>query len=261
MFLVIGASGTVGRHVAAGLPGPVRRLARTARPGFVAGDLREPDSLIPALDGVDRVFLLWPGPATAGIEAAVSVLASRVRRIVYLSAVGAPSGFWGDVETAVAGSGVDWTFLRAGGFATNTLSWAGMIRADGVVRWPYGRAARSLVHERDLADAAVAALTTDAHIGRTYELTGPESLTQAEQVRQIGDAIGRELRWEELPSGRALSRLTAEMGDADFAAGALRYWVTLVDRPEPVRDGVPLVTGHPARTFRSWARDHASDFY
>jgi uncharacterized protein YbjT (DUF2867 family) len=258
MFLVIGASGNVGRHVAAGLPAPVRKVARTARAGFVRADLSDPDSLIPALDGVDRVFLIWPGPATPGIGPAVSAIASQVRRIVYLSAISAETGFWGEVEKAIAGAGGEWTFLRAGGFATNTLGWADMVRRDGVVRWPYGRAARSLVHERDLADAAVRALTTDDHVGRTYNLTGPEALTQAEQVRQIGEAIGREVRWEDLPSGAARPMLVRQMGS--LGESALRYWASLVDHPEPVTDGVERVTGHPARTFRSWAADHAADF-
>lgn len=258
MFLVIGASGNVGRHVAAGLPAPVRKVARTARPGFVRADLSEPDSLIAALKGVDRVFLVWPGPATPGIGPAVSVIASEVQRIVYLSAISAETGFWGEVEKAIAEAGVEWTFLRAGGFATNTLGWAGMIRRDGVVRWPYGQAARSLVHERDLADAAVRSLTSDDHVGRTYDLTGPEALTQAEQVRQIGEAIGREVRWAEMPSAVARPMLVEMMGP--FGESALRYWASLVDHPEPVTDGVELITGHPARTFRAWAADHAADF-
>ncbi len=142
-----------------------------------------------------------PRSGAQGGRTARSGLA-RTDLIVYLSAISAGNGFWGEVETAIADTSVQWTSLRAGGFATNTLGWADTIRRDGVVRWPYGRAARSPVHERDLADAAVRALTTDDHVGRTDDRTGPESLTQAEQVREIG----------------------------------------------------------AARTFRSWALDHAADF-
>jgi uncharacterized protein YbjT (DUF2867 family) len=126
------------------------------------------------MDGVDKVFLLWPGPSPTGIEAAVEALAARAKHIVFLSAISAEQGFWGDVEKAIVARGVDWTFLRAGGFATNTLGWAEMVWRDGVVRWPYGAAARSLIHERDLADVAVRALTEPGHVGQTYDLTGPE---------------------------------------------------------------------------------------
>lgn len=259
MILVTGATGNVGRHVLAGLADAghdARGLSRRPGPGLVAGDLH---GELP-LDGVDTVFLLWPGPDPAGIEPAVDRITARVRRVVYLSALAADQGFWGTVEKAVAGSGVEWTFLRPGGFAANTLGWAEMIRRDGVVRWPYGAAARSLIHERDIADVAVRALTTDELVGQRPELTGPAAVTQADQIRQIGAAIGRELSWVELSAEAARRQLLAEWGDAAFVDGALTYWASLVDHPEPVTDTVERITGHPARTFRQWAQDHAEEF-
>ena len=57
--------------------------------------------------------------------------------------------------------------------------WADQIRDAGVVRWPYGQAARSLIHERDIAAVAIRALTDDGHAGARYVLTGPETLTAA----------------------------------------------------------------------------------
>jgi uncharacterized protein YbjT (DUF2867 family) len=173
--LVTGATGNVGHHVVAGLRDAgvtVRALSRdpssSRLPAGVAtlgGDLTDPGSLRQAAAGADAAFLLWPLPAAQGAEAAVGALAGQVRRIVYLSAMsvrdGAPSaenGVWGQVEQAIRQSGAEWTFLRAGGFATNTLAWAEQIRSRGAVRWPYGQAARSLIHERDIAAVAVRAL-------------------------------------------------------------------------------------------------------
>ena len=66
------------------------------------------------------------------------------------------------------------------------------------MRWPYGEAARSLIHERDIAAVATLALTEDGHRGSRYVLSGPETLTQVEQVQVIGESIGRPVRWEEL---------------------------------------------------------------
>ncbi|MGH8903742.1 MAG: hypothetical protein ACRDYA_19225 [Egibacteraceae bacterium] len=106
--------------------------------------------------------------------------------------------FHAGVERLIERSRLEWTFLRPSGFAANTLAWAPQIRADGVVRWVYGTAARSLIHERDIAAVAVRALTGDGHGGAKYVLTGPQPLTQAEQVRPIGEAISRPLRWEEI---------------------------------------------------------------
>jgi len=268
MILVTGATGNVGRHVVDGLVAAgsdVRALTRTpARARLpdgvdaVRGDLLEPGSL--DLDGVDRVFLVWPGPSAAGIAAAVDAITKQARRVVYLSAMSAENGFWGEVEDAIERSGVDWTFLRPGGFATNTLGWAESIRTYGEVRWPYGEAARSLIHACDIADVAVQALTEDGHVGRRYVLTGPAAVTQAEQARLIGEAIGRDLRWVELPPEIARQQLLEAWGDEAFVDGALSYWASLIGNPELVTDSVRRVTGHPARSFARWARDHAEDF-
>ena len=95
------------------------------------------------------------------------------------------------VEDAVKAAGVDWTILRCGGFATNTLTWAASVRAEGAVRFPYGEAALALLAEQDVAAAAVRVLLDSGHAGQTYALTGSESLTQIQQAEAIGKAIGR----------------------------------------------------------------------
>jgi len=244
-------------------PGSARLPAGTE---VVRGDLTDPGSMAGHLDGVRAAFLLWPGFSAAGAGPLVDVLASRVPRIVYLSAMNvrderrpAENGVWGQVEDAISRTGAERTFLRAGGFAANTLGWADQIRS-GVVRWPYGQAARSLIHERDIAAVAVRALTADGHAGATYVLTGPEAVTQADQVRMIGEAIGRPVRWEDVPPELAREHLLPIMGDLAVVDGALRYWASLVSEPEPVTRTVEQVTGVPARTFRVWAADHAADF-
>jgi uncharacterized protein YbjT (DUF2867 family) len=277
-ILVIGATGNVGRHIVTRLSDlgvSVRALSRdpardpARRPAgvtAVTGDLSHPETLREAAAGADAAFLLWPFRTAEGADAAVAALASQVPRIVYLSAISvrdeAPPehGMWGQVEQAIERSGADWTFLRAGGFATNALGWADEIRSQGVVRWAYGQAARSLIHERDIADVAVRALTDAKHSGAKYVLTGPEAVTQADQARLIGEAAGLPVRWEETPAEEVLGQLAASTGDEAFAAHALHYWASLVARPEPVTPTVQEVTGHPARTFAEWARDHADDF-
>ncbi|SCE74750.1 SDR family oxidoreductase [Micromonospora mirobrigensis] len=276
MILVTGATGTVGREVVSLLAARGERVrAVTRKPEaaelpagveVVATDLADPASLAPHLAGVAAVFLIWPftDPAVARTHApeVARLAAERGARVVYLSAPGAdqPDTFWGIVERAVEASGASWTFLRPVGFAANTLMWAEQIRAGDVVRWPYAAAARSLVHERDLAEVAVAALTTDRHLGDRLLISGPETLTQEEQVHTIGRVIGRELRWAEQPLDEARRMLTAAFGDPAFADAALAGWAAFVDRPEAVTDTVERVTGHPARPYADWVADHADDF-
>ncbi len=151
--LVTGATGRVGRAVIAELLGsgvPVRALTRTpattalpATAEVVAGDLIQPDSLGPALQGVRAVFLLWTAPlATAA--AVVERLASHTRRVVFLSSPHqTPHPFFrqpnpmarlhAEIERLIVAAGLESTFIRPGIFASNAQFWWGpAIRVDGV---------------------------------------------------------------------------------------------------------------------------------
>ena len=102
-------------------------------------------------------------------------------------------------RAAIAATGLESTIIRPGMFASNALFWwATAIRADGVVRWPYGAAETAPVDDRDVAAVAARTLYQDGHAGGDYVLTGPESLSQAEQVGIIGDVLGRRIAFEEL---------------------------------------------------------------
>lgn len=278
MILVTGATGNVGRRVVERLVAAghgVRAVTRdpsraNLAPGVeaVAADLADPQSLRPHLDGVTAVFLIWPFvDSAAAVELAPRVAevlaAAGTPRVVYLSAASAeadPDSFWAVVERAIASSGQPWTMLRPTGIATNALGWAAAIRAEGVVRWPYGDAARSMVHEDDIAAVAVEALTRDGHDKQIYVLTGPRTVTQAEQVRLIGEAIGRDLRWQDVPADAVRPMLAAAMGSAAFADAALTGWASFVQTPEQVTGDVEAILGRPARTFAEWAADHRADF-
>ncbi|TDE37790.1 NAD(P)H-binding protein [Actinomadura sp. 6K520] len=278
MILVTGATGNVGRRVVErlvaaghGVRAVTRDPSRANLPAAVeaaAADLADPETLRPHLDGVRAVFLIWPfvDPAAAAQLAprVVDVLTGAGSpRVVYVSAASAetdPDSFWAVMERAITASGLPWTMLRPTGIATNTLGWAAPIRAEGVVRWPYGAAARSMVHEDDIAAVAVEALTSDRHDKQTYVLSGPETVTQAEQVRIIGEVIGRDLHWQDVPAEAVRTMLAEEMGSPAFADAALATWAALVETPEQVTGDVAAVLGRPARTFAQWAADHAADF-
>jgi uncharacterized protein YbjT (DUF2867 family) len=274
MILVTGATGNVGGSVVRQLLDVGENIrALTRDPGaarlpagvdVVGGDLADPSTLAGAFDGIDRMFL-FPVPATA---AAVTELAVRagVRRVAVLSssAVTQPgdnmvSVMHRTVEDAVLRSGLDATFVRPGGFATNTLSWAPSVRAEGVVRAPYPGAAMNSIHEADIAAVATAALLDDKHAGAAYQLTGPASITQAEQVRAIAAATGREVRFEELTPERARAAM-AQVMPAEIADLMLGYLAGSVDTVAEVLPTVEQVTGRPARTYAEWAADHAADF-
>ena len=205
-------------------------------------------------------------------------------RIVYLSSlsvrdnvarqVGPISAFHADIERLIERSGMRWTFLRPSGFATNTLIWAPQIRASGTVHWPYGAAQRSLIDERDIAAAATRVLLEQQHDGAKYVLTGPQALSQCEQLKTIGDAIGRSLRYQEIPPAGARQALLSAWGIPRIAArllpsrslprqmvdSMLAAWANMVTDPEPITGTAQAITASPARTFREWAHEHAAQF-
>src|SRR5205814_2778468 len=216
--LVTGATGGVGRLVVAELLDagvPVRALTRRPAAGLpaavevVSGDLTVPESLDAALQGVGAVFLVWTvPPATA--PAVVERLATHARRVVFLSSPHrTPHPFFqqpnpmavlhADIERLIAAAGLEWTIIRPGMFASNALFWwAAAIRADGVVRWPYGAAETAPVDDRDVAAVVARTLYQDGHAGGDYVLTGPESLSQAEQVDIIGEVLGRRVQFQQV---------------------------------------------------------------
>ena len=261
-ILVTGATGNVGKHVVSELAGagiPVVGISRHPGEHGVYGDLTDVRTLQSAMEDVESVFLIWPGFGGEMAAPVIDLIAERARRIVYLSASEPAGTFHADIERRIERSGLSWTFLRPGGFATNTLGLAEQIRT-GLVRWPFGESARALIHEKDIAAVAVHVLMSAGHSGAKYVLSGPEVITQAEQVRVIGEVVGREVRWEDLPPEVAREQLLAAWGNADFVDGALRAWSAFVDSPELATGAVQALTGRKPRTFREWAVDHADDF-
>jgi len=279
-ILVTGATGRVGGQVVSQLLDTgvaVRALTRnpdaTALPDgveVVGGDLSDADTLDAALDGVDAVLLVFPTiQADHAAAAVIAKIAEHVTRIVYLSAAGVGDnpdepadgiiGSHARVERLIERSGMEWTFLRPSGFAANTLMWADQIRAGNVLRWFYGAATRTLIHEHDIGAVAVRTLTEEGHGGMRYHLTGPSQLTQVEQAHAIGEAIGRPVRFEELAPEVARQELLASV-PAALVDSILDGHAEMVRHPEPVTSTVEDLTGIRARTFQQWAVDHTSDF-
>jgi uncharacterized protein YbjT (DUF2867 family) len=133
------------------------------------------------------------------------------------------------------------------------------IRIGNVVRWPHAAAPTAPIDERDIAAVAVRALCEDRHAGAEYVLTGPQSLSQVEQVYTIGSVIGRSLRIEEISPDEARRELLALM-PAVVVNMLLDAWAAAIGQPAFVTSTVAELTGAPARTFLDWATDHAAEF-
>jgi len=277
-ILVTGATGRVGGQVLSQLRASgaeVRAMARNPETAklspeveVVRGDLTLPESLDKCLEGIQTVFLLWFAPPDTA-AAALERFTRHARRVVFLSSPyktahplfqqpNPSAALHAEIERLIQMSGVEWTFLRPGMFGSNALFWwAPQIRAGDVVRWPYAETPTAPIDERDIATVAVRALCEDGHAGAEYVLTGPESLSQAEQVATIGKAIGRTIRMEEMTPDEARRECGMPPPVIDMLLNA---WAAAAGQPALVTGTVREVTGKEPRTFYDWAKEHAGDF-
>jgi uncharacterized protein YbjT (DUF2867 family) len=276
MILVTGATGNVGSalvRVLAEAGEPVRALIRSeaGRDGLAAGvegvvgDLNRPESLEPALAGVRGVHLL---SGYADMPRALDLMRrAGVERVVLQSSSSVPGGdmtnavarYHIESEAAVRESGLQWTFLQPNSFMSNTLQWADQLRAGDVVRAPFGGVRVATIDPGDVAAVAAVALTRPGHEGRSYRLSGPESLLPAERVALLGRAIGRELRFEPQSDAEARAEMSASM-PPEYVDAFMSFFADGTLDESEVLPTVEEVTGRPPRSFAEWAAAHAEAF-
>lgn len=283
MILVTGAGGTIGAALipelmTANQPFRVAfhssakaESARASGLDAVALDFAKPETLAPALQGVDTVFLLGTG-YTGQSQAEINVVhASRgagVRKIVKLSVWGAEDeGFsfakvHRKVEREIEASGLAWTFLRPNGFMQNVVNYmSGTIKAEGVFYSPTADARVSHIDARDIARVAAIALTSRAHEGKAYSLSGPVALSYADIAQTLSRVLGRSVTYVPVPDDGAR---------AGMIAGGIPepYADALIDLNRAYRLGAAAqvttavrdVTGRDPVTFEQFVRDHAAAF-
>jgi (4-alkanoyl-5-oxo-2,5-dihydrofuran-3-yl)methyl phosphate reductase len=280
MIVVTGASGNVGGEVVQLLHKRGERLRVLVRdPARVAAleagveravaDLTRPETLEAAMRGAEKLFLVVAGERGAETTRNAAQAAARagVKHIVMLSSgtvniPGAQIGAWHrEREVAVEESGVAWTFVQPNAFMANTLRWAPTIKAQGVVYQALTTAKSAPVHEHDMAAVSVAALTTPGHEGQRYAVTGPESLTAADQVATLSRVLGRELELVEVPPARAIEGMQRGGMSAEMAAAVMQLIeVAHATGNHKISPWVETLTGRPGLTYEAWAREHAAAF-
>ncbi|WP_406191231.1 NAD(P)H-binding protein [Streptomyces griseus] len=269
-ILVTGATGTVGRRVVEQLlerGEHVRALTRDparaelpAGVDVVRGDLTDPASLEPALDGVTGLHLItFGGGLFAPLETGEEILGlareAGVRRVTVLHGGGGTP-----MENAVRASGFDWTVVMPVEFMANALEWAPGIRSEGVVREPFVDRLSAMVHESDIGAVAAVALTEDGHGGQEYLVTGPQVLTVRDKTAAVGAARGADVELVELTEEQALESWRGQGMPEDVIAFLIDVYRDTPPEGRTVIDTVEKVTGRPARTFAQWAEEHAEHF-
>jgi uncharacterized protein YbjT (DUF2867 family) len=247
----------------------IRREADQSRlpPGAdgIVGDLNRAESLSAALIGVSGVHLLSGYADMPGVLA--EIRRAGVERVVLQSSSAVPGGDMSNAvaryhilsEAAVRESGVAWTFLQPNSFMSNALQWVPQLQTGDVVRTAFPRVRVATIDPFDIAAVAVEALTTRDHEGRSYRLSGPQSLLPADRVRMLANVLGRDLRFEGQSDAEARAEMSAAMPGEYVDAFFSFFADGKLDESE-VLDTVQNITGRPPRTFEQWAIGHADAF-
>jgi uncharacterized protein YbjT (DUF2867 family) len=280
MIVVTGATGNVGRSLVRSLAAAGRQVTATSRSISAAdvpqgvrhhpADLTDPDTLRPAFDAADALFLQNGGPSAHLLDphAILDVAkAAGITRVVLLSSQGAATrpesashgGTARAIEDAVKQSAPDWTILRPSGFDSNAYAWAESVRTRRVVAAPFADVGLPMIDPVDIAEVAAATLRGDGHAGRIYELTGPALVTPRQAAQAIGDALGEPVRLDELTRAEARAQML------QFMPGpVVDTTLDILGTPTPAEQRVgpdaEQLLGRRPRTFADWARDHTAAF-
>jgi uncharacterized protein YbjT (DUF2867 family) len=235
---------------------------------IVVGDLDRPETIAPAVDGVDKIFLLtWNGPTQA--QQAINVIQAAkktgIPHVVRYSMWGSEKSRiiqQGDqVEAALISSGLPWTLLKPTFFMQNLMMAAQTIASDGMLYWDTGDGKLGMIDLRDIVDAAFAVLTGAGHEGKSYILTGPEAISMHDVANAISKALGKKVTYVSVPGEASLQSMLS-MGFPEWIARG--YGELMVGFrqgfADSTTDNVATLTGHPARSIEQFARDYAQVF-
>jgi uncharacterized protein YbjT (DUF2867 family) len=234
----------------------------------MVGDLDRPETIRPAVEGVDKIYLLtWNGPTQA--QQAKNVIKEATK-------AGNPHlvrhSMWGseksrivkqglEVEEAVKSSGLKWTLLMPTFYMQNTLMAAQTIASDGAIYWDMKDGKLAMIDVRDIVDSAFAVLTGNGHEGKSYILTGPAAISLNEVAGTLSKVLGRDVKYVPVPGEAALKSMVdmglpewIARGYAELSEGFAENFASSVTK------NVPILTGHPARSFEQFARDFAQAF-
>lgn len=279
--LVIGATGTVGSEVTRNLLAKgehVRVLTRSADKAkalgnvetFV-GDMNEPNKVGDAFRGVDAVFMLNPVSPTEAHEGLCAVNWARqtgVKKFVYMGVQGSEAnaflphfGTKHAIEQAIRSTGMTHTFLRPNNFFQNDVWFRDAMTKFGVYPQPIGDKGLHRVDVRDIADAAVNALTKSTFDNKAYTLCGPKMVNGMASAEMWSSALGKKITY----GGNDLDAWeTAAMA----MMPAWMVWDLKSMYAMFQQNGFPAtsneitaceqIVGHPLRTFEAYTTECAT---
>ncbi|SDE33069.1 SDR family oxidoreductase [Glycomyces harbinensis] len=270
MIVVTGATGNTGRPLVDALLAKGEDVTAVSRgeAEFPAGarhrraDLYEPASLESAFAGADRLYLITHDHELDIAAVVKAAQTAGIGRIVLLSSqrvATRPHERLSGHEDAVTASGLEWTILRPGGFASNALLGAAPVREQRKLIAPFGDVGLPLIDPLDIAETAAAALTEDGHQGKAYTLTGPALVTPRQQAEAVAAAIGEPVEFVEQTRAQAHAQLVQFWAD-EIVAGTLDVIGDPNEAEQAISPDVERVLGRSPHTFAAWAERNAAAF-
>ncbi len=232
------------------------------------GDLDQPETIVPAVAGVDKIYLLtWNGPTQA--EQVQNVLKAAkqagnphiVRHSMWGSEKSRIIQQGNQAEKSVMSSGLPWTLLKPTFFMQNTMMAMQTIADDGVIYWDVGDGKIGMIDVLDIVDVAAAVLTGSGHEGKSYILTGPEAISFYDVAATFSQVLGKNVRYVSVPHEASLKSMVS-MGIPEWIA---RGYGELMEGfsegfASSTTDHVATLSGHPARSFVQFVRSYAQVF-
>jgi len=237
----------------------------------VEGDFEKPESLAAALKGVARALLVSsPHPRQAELQNNFIDAAKRAGQVhlVKISSVcvepDSPVSFFrwhAETERRLIGSGLPYTILQPNFFMQNTFAFAGTIVKDGKFYGSMRDGRTAMVDIRDIAAVAAQTLTGSGHAGKTYVITGSESLSFADAASKLSAVLGRTVSYVDLPPAALVSALMA-IGLPDWQATGVGELQELLSQnaAAAATDVVEKIGGKGPILFDQFARDFRTVF-
>jgi uncharacterized protein YbjT (DUF2867 family) len=263
-ILILGGTGKTGRRLAERLTAKgiaVRIGSRNGKPTF---DWQDRETWDAALEGISAVYIsYYPDIAVPGAAETVEALARLavkrgIKRLVLLSGRGETEAQ--RAEEMVKASGADWTILRCSWFSQN-FSEGFLIESilEGEVALPVGAVGEPFVDADDIADVAETVLTEPGHVGQLYELTGPRLLSFAQAAAEIGESVGRDIRYRQISHAEFTETMAMHDLPPEFAWLLNELFTEVLDgRNQMLTDGVQRALGRPPKDFSAYATETAA---
>jgi uncharacterized protein YbjT (DUF2867 family) len=279
-MILITTAGKVGAEAARLLAQrgePVRVLVRDlekatalaqAGADVAVGDLGVPATIDAAMRGISAVVLVSPAIPAQELNVVASAAGAGVGHVVKITSKASADSPIArrrdqtEIENGLIASGLGYTLLRNNAYMQNFLMLAPAIAKTGSFGSSTGDGRVGMVDTRDVAAvAAQIAATPAAHQGKTYWLTGPESLSYADAAVMLSKVLCRPVTFHPLTFEEQKQAMT-DAGVPEHIAEMNAQAVTLFAQGDSdwVTRDVPSILGRPARTFEQFVTDHAAAF-